>query len=92
MAGHVLAHGLELLMQRWYRGGHVPIQHVGKALGVVAVAVGAGTNSHTLAKVAEHSQRYCQTRWLCERCDLPLPAALTAQDPAAAGDHGGAGN
>lgn len=88
---HRLGRALEQFMQRWYRSGHVPVQHVGKALGVFAVALGAGTNSHTLARVADHSQRYCQTRWLCERYDLPLPAALAALSADAATDaRGGA--
>jgi hypothetical protein len=58
---------------------------VSKGLWVLAILVGAGTNSHTLARVADHSRRYCQTRWLCERYGLPLPAALRRPEPSSPG-------
>lgn len=33
-------------------------------------------NSAILGNVAADAQRYCQTRFLCEKYGLPLPAAL----------------
>lgn len=44
------------------------------------VLIGAGMNSAILVDVAADARRYCQTRFLCEKYDLPLPAALAA-DP-----------
>lgn len=73
---HQLGAALEKFMARWYTGGKVPVRHVAKGLWLLAVLVGAGANSQILARVAEHSQRYCQTRWLCERYGLELPPAL----------------
>ncbi|WNB85756.1 EcsC family protein [Cellulomonas sp. ATA003] len=78
---HRLVDGLEKFMARWYRGGHVPVQHVGKALWGVGIAIGAGTNARTLGRVAEHTRAYCQTRWLSERYGLPLPPALADIHP-----------
>jgi hypothetical protein len=38
-------------------------------------------NSAVLGRVAADAQRYCQTRFLCDKYGLPLPAALaTGQD------------
>lgn len=83
---HRIGEALEKLMSRWYSGGRVPVQHVSKGLWVLAILVGAGTNSHVLARVADHSRRYCQTRWLCERYGLPLPTALRKPEPSSPGD------
>jgi hypothetical protein len=33
-------------------------------------------NSAILGSVAADAQRYCQTRFLCDKYGLPLPAAL----------------
>lgn len=78
---HPLGAELEKFMARWYKGGKVPVQHVGKSLWALAILVGAGTNSQTLARVAEHSQKYCQTRWLCQNHGLELPPALRGNPP-----------
>lgn len=40
--------------------------------------IGAGMNAAVLGRVASEAQRYCQTRFLCEKYGLPLPAALVA--------------
>lgn len=42
----------------------------------VGILIGAGMNSALLGNVAADAQRYCQTRFLCEKYGLPLPAAL----------------
>ena len=76
-ADHRLAAALETLMkQALPAGSHVSVQSVAKALPVIGVLIGAGTNSTILAHVAADAQRYCQTRFLCEKYDLPLPSAL----------------
>lgn len=72
---HRIGAELETLMSRWY-GGRVPVQHVSKGLWALAILVGAGTNARILGRVAEHSQNYCQTRWLCERYSLDVPSGL----------------
>lgn len=72
---HRIGVELERLMSRWYTG-RVPVQHVGKGLWALAILVGAGANARILGRVAEHSQNYCQTRWLSERYGLEVPAAL----------------
>lgn len=55
-----------------------PIQSVAKALPYVGIVVGAGANSVILGNVAADAKRFCQTRFLCEKYDLPLPTALRA--------------
>ena len=61
-------------------GSRVPVQNVAKAVPFVGVVIGAGMNSAVLGNVAADAQRYCQTRFLCEKYGLPLPTAL-ATDP-----------
>ncbi len=74
---HKLIKALEKLMnQAGANGGKVSVKSVGKAVPVVGVLLGAGTNSAVLGNVAADAKRYCQTRFLCERYGLPMPAAL----------------
>jgi hypothetical protein len=74
---HRLLAALEKLMQRMGpAGSRVPVQNVAKAVPVVGVLIGAGMNSAILGRVAADAQRYCQTRFLCDKYELPLPAAL----------------
>jgi hypothetical protein len=49
---------------------------VAKVVPVVGVLIGAGVNSAVLGRVAAEGRRYCQTRFLCDKYGLPLPAAL----------------
>ncbi|MCC9146804.1 MULTISPECIES: EcsC family protein [unclassified Arthrobacter] len=80
-ADHRLVAVLEKLMkQLGPAGSRVPVQNVAKVLPFVGVLIGAGANAGILGAVAADAQRYCQTRFLCEKYDLPLPAALTS-DP-----------
>ncbi|MFD5450025.1 hypothetical protein [Streptomyces sp. NPDC127100] len=59
----------------------MPVKNVAKVVPVVGVLIGAGMNSAVLSRVATEAQRYCQTRFLCDKYGLPLPAALvTDQD------------
>ena len=76
---HLLA-ALEKLQQLGPAGSKVPVQNVAKVVPFVGVLIGAGMNSMILGNVAADAQRYCQTRFLCDKYGLPLPAAL-ATDP-----------
>ncbi|MEV0179021.1 EcsC family protein [Streptomyces sp. NPDC050625] len=79
---HRLLAALEKLMQQLGpAGSRVPVRNVAKVVPVVGILIGAGMNSAVLGRVAADAQRYCQTRFLCEKYGLPLPAALaTDQD------------
>lgn len=78
---HRLLAALEKLMQQGGKAGSkVRVQDVAKAVPYVGIIIGAGTNSVILGNVAADAQRYCQTRFLCDKYGLPLPAAL-AIDP-----------
>ncbi|GGP63927.1 EcsC family protein [Streptomyces calvus] len=74
---HRLLAALEKLMQQLGpAGSRVPVKNVAKVVPVVGVLIGAGMNAAVLGRVAAEAQRYCQTRFLCEKYGLPLPAAL----------------
>lgn len=76
---HRLLAALEKLMkQLGPAGSRVPVKNVAKVVPVVGVLISAGMNSAVLGRVATEAQRYCQTRFLCDKYGLPLPTALTA--------------
>ncbi|WP_330460427.1 EcsC family protein [Streptomyces sp. NBC_00820] len=78
---HRLIAALEKLMkQLGPNGARVPVKDVAKVVPFVGVLIGAGMNAAILGNVAADAQRYCQTRFLCEKYGLPLPIAL-ATDP-----------
>ncbi|MEH0933968.1 EcsC family protein [Micromonospora psammae] len=80
---HRLLAALEKLMQLGPAGPKVAVKDVAKVVPFVGVLIGAGMNSAILGSVAADAQRYCQTRFLCDKYGLPLPAALaTNQDDA----------
>ncbi|WP_247828312.1 EcsC family protein [Arthrobacter antioxidans] len=80
-ADHRLLAALEKLMQQLGpAGARVPVQNVAKVVPFVGVLIGAGMNAAVLGNVAADAQRYCQTRFLCEKYGLPLPTALVT-DP-----------
>ncbi|MHA7190537.1 EcsC family protein [Arthrobacter sp. MDT2-16] len=80
-ADHRLLTALEKLMQQLGpAGARVPLKNVAKVVPFVGVLIGAGMNSAILGNVAADAQRYCQTRFLCDKYGLPLPVALTT-DP-----------
>ncbi|MFH9862496.1 EcsC family protein [Streptomyces sp. NPDC017202] len=85
---HRLLAALEKLMkQLGPAGSRVPVKNVAKVVPFVGVLIGAGMNSAVLGRVAAEAQRYCQTRFLCDKYGLPLPAALaTGQDDASRTD------
>jgi hypothetical protein len=73
---HRLLAAIERLLKDAKHVSHVPLKDVAKFVPVVGIFLGAGVNSAVLGNVAKDAQRYCQTRFLCEKYDLPLPAAL----------------
>lgn len=74
---HRLVAALEKLLQHLGpAGARVPVQNVAKVVPFVGVLLSAGMNSAVLGSVAADAQRYCQTRFLCDKYGLPLPAAL----------------
>ncbi|MFE6839960.1 EcsC family protein [Streptomyces sp. NPDC057705] len=78
---HRLLTALEKLMQQLGpAGSRVPVQNVAKVVPFVGVLIGAGMNSAVLGRVAADAQRYCQTRFLCDKYGLPMPTALVT-DP-----------
>ncbi|GAA2449727.1 hypothetical protein GCM10010405_36490 [Streptomyces macrosporus] len=85
---HRLLAALEKLMQQLGpAGSRVPVKNVAKVVPLVGVLIGAGMNSAVLGRVAAEAQRYCQTRFLCDKYGLPRPAALTTdQDDASRAD------
>lgn len=79
---HLIAALEQLLKHLGPAGARVPVGSVAKAIPVVGVLIGAGTNSAILGNVAADAKRYCQTRFLCEKYGLPMPAALKSEvDP-----------
>lgn len=72
----ILAALEKLLKQMGPAGTRVSTQSAAKFVPLVGILVGAGMNSAILGNVARDAQRYCQTRFLCEKYDLPLPTAL----------------
>jgi hypothetical protein len=74
---HRLLAALEKLMQHLGpAGSRVAVKDVAKVVPFVGVLIGAGVNAAILGSVAADAQRYCQTRFLCDKYGLPLPAAL----------------
>lgn len=78
-ADHRLLAALEKLMKHLGpAGARVPVQNVAKVVPFVGILIGAGMNSTILGNVASDAQRYCQTRFLCEKYGMPMPAALAS--------------
>jgi hypothetical protein len=74
---HRLLAALEKLMQQLGpAGSRVQVQSVAKVVPFVGVVIGAGMNSAVLGRVATDAQRYCQTRFLCDKYRLPMPDPL----------------
>ena len=78
---HRMLAAVEKLMKRATNGGHVPVTRAAKALPVISVVMGAGTNAHLLGSVATHSICHSQTVLLSQRYDLLLPLNLRSRTP-----------
>ncbi|MEW5658787.1 EcsC family protein [Streptomyces cinereoruber] len=75
---HKLAAALEKLLQHLSpAGSKVSVKSVAKVVPFVGIVISAGLNSAVLGRVASEAQKYCQTRFLCDKYGIPLPAALT---------------
>ncbi|MEU2148717.1 MULTISPECIES: hypothetical protein [Streptomyces albovinaceus subgroup] len=78
---HRLLAALDKLMrQMGPAGSRVSVKNVAKVVPFVGVLVGASINAAVLGRVAADAQRYCQTRFLCDKFGLPLPAALATDE------------
>ncbi|MFI1048971.1 EcsC family protein [Streptomyces griseoruber] len=76
---HQLLAALEKLMQQLGPArSRVRVESVAKAVPLVGAFIGASMNSMVLGRVAADAQRYCQTRFLCDKYGRPLPTALAA--------------
>ena len=76
-ADHRLLAAIEKLLQQLGPAGQrVAVKDVAKVVPLVGVLVGAGMNAAVLGRVAADARRYCQTRFLCDKYGLPMPAAL----------------
>lgn len=77
---HKLMAAVEKLMKQSANGRAVPVDKVTKAMPVVAVVTGAGTNAYVLGDVVHQARLYAQTLYLAEKYGLPLPENLRHQD------------
>lgn len=77
---HKLMAAVEKLMKQFANGRAVPVDRVTKAMPVVAVFTGAGTNAYVLGDVVHQARLYAQTLHLAEKYGLPLPENLRHQD------------
>ncbi|ACZ00430.1 hypothetical protein Tcur_4914 [Thermomonospora curvata DSM 43183] len=77
---HRLMAAVERLMKQFANGRAVPVSRVAKAMPVIAVFAGAGTNAYVLGDVAHQARLYAQTLFLAEKYRLPLPENLRHQD------------
>jgi hypothetical protein len=73
---HQLMAAIERLMSQFAKGQNVPVGKVVKAMPIIAVAAGAGTNSYVLGDVARQAAYFAQTHFLAEKYGLPLPVHL----------------
>lgn len=67
---------IEKLLKRSGGGGHVPVKNARMGLPLIAVFVGAGTNSHQLGDIALQARQYGATLHLAQKYGLDLPASL----------------
>ena len=73
---HKLMAAAEKLMKQFANGRAVPVEKVAKAMPVVAVVAGAGTNAYVLGDVVHQARLYAQTLLLAEKYGRPLPENL----------------
>lgn len=80
LTDHKLLAAVDKLMQQFANGRALPISKVAKAVPVVAVVAGAGTNAYVLGDVVQQARLYAQTLYLAEKHGLPLPENLRHHD------------
>lgn len=77
-ADHPLLVAIEkLLQQMGPAGARVSVGSVAKVAPYIGIVIGAGFNAAILGGVAAEAKRYSQTRFLCEKYGMPMPAALS---------------
>ncbi|MEU4389428.1 EcsC family protein [Kribbella sp. NPDC023855] len=67
---------VEKLMKQFAHGRHVPVEKVTKAIPVISVVAGAGTNAYVLGDVAKQATLFAQTTFLSTKYALPMPPSL----------------
>lgn len=77
---HRVLAAVDKLMKQFTNGKAVPISKVAKAVPVVAIVAGAGTNAYVLGDVVHQARLYAQTLFLAEKYGLPLPVNLKDPD------------
>ncbi|RAY12931.1 hypothetical protein DPM19_23260 [Actinomadura craniellae] len=77
---HKMMAAVEKLMKQFANGRAVPVEKVTKAMPVVAVFAGAGTNAYVLGDIVHQARLYAQTLYLAEKYGLPLPENLRHWD------------
>jgi hypothetical protein len=80
LTDHKLLAAVDKLMQQFANGRAVPISKAAKAVPVVAVVAGAGTNAYVLGDVVHQARLYAQTLYLADKYGLPLPENLSQHD------------
>ncbi|QYG95215.1 EcsC family protein [Iamia sp. SCSIO 61187] len=76
LSDHRILDAADKLMQQFASGKAVPINKVAKAMPVIAIVAGAGTNAYVLGDVVHQARLYAQTLYLAEKHGLPLPENL----------------
>lgn len=76
LTDHKLLAAVDKLTRQFTNGRALPISKVAKAVPVVAVVAGAGTNAYVLGDVVHQARLYAQTLYLAEKHELPLPENL----------------
>lgn len=77
---HKLMAAVEKLMKKVGGGKAVPVGNVAKAMPVIAIVAGAGTNAHVLGDVVHQARLYSQTLYLADKYGLDLPGNLRQSD------------
>lgn len=67
---------VEKLMQQFARGQRVPVEKVTKAIPLISMVAGAGTNAYVLGDVAKQATFFAQTSFLSAKYALPMPPSL----------------
>lgn len=65
---------VEKLMKQFSKTDHMPVDKVAKAMPLVSIAAGAGTNAYVLGDVAKQATYFAQTNFLADKYGLLLPA------------------
>ncbi len=83
-----LVEALERLINKWImpQGKRIAVASMDKVVWGFAIVMSAGVNSHVLGATAKSAQRMSQTRFLCTRYGLPMPAPLASLEDSTDGN------